>query len=83
MLEGAPTLAIEILSPSNEIEEIEDKTRLYLEYGVKLVWVVNPDSKIVIAYRPDVPPELFNINNAFTANDLLPGFQVPVAKIFS
>jgi Uma2 family endonuclease len=82
-LTGPPALAVEILSPSNDIEEIEEKRRSYLENGVKLVWVVNPYSKIVIAYRPDVPPELFNIKNDLTANDVLGGFRVPVAKLFS
>jgi Uma2 family endonuclease len=41
---------------------VEEKRRLYREHGVALVWVVNPYSKIVIAYRPDALPELFNID---------------------
>jgi Uma2 family endonuclease len=81
-LVGPPALAVEILSPSNDIEEIEEKKRSYLDHGVKLVWVVNPYSKIVIAYRPDAHPELFNVDENLGA-DVLPGFSAPVAKLFS
>jgi Uma2 family endonuclease len=81
MLEGPPTLAVEILSPSYSIDEIETKTRMYLAHGVELVWVVNPYSKIVIADRPEGPPEFFHVENDLTANGVLPGLKVPVAEI--
>jgi Uma2 family endonuclease len=43
--EGPPILAVEILSPSDKQEEIDEKISLYLETGVAIVWVVNPDSR--------------------------------------
>ena len=82
VLDGAPTLAIEILSPTNTIDEIEDKLKLYLETGISLIWVVNPYSKTVTAYQFGCPPELFNVRNELTAPKQLPGFCVPVVELF-
>jgi Uma2 family endonuclease len=47
--EGPPVLAVEILSPSDKQEEIDEKVEveLYLETGVAVVWVVNPRFKTV------------------------------------
>jgi len=83
MLEGPPTLAIEILSPSNTIEDVEEKTRVYRSTGVQLVWIVNPYSKFVIAYRPEGMPELYHLENDLLGNGVLPGFRTPVADLFA
>ena len=82
IIDGAPTLAIEILSPTNTVDEIEDKLKLYLESGISLIWVVNPYSRTVTAHQPDCPPELFNLRHELTAPKQLPGFRVLVADLF-
>lgn len=83
MIDGPPTLAVEILSPSNTIEEVEEKTRIYRQHGVALVWIVNPYSKFVIAYRPEGMPELFHFESKLPGNGVLPGFKVAVANLFA
>jgi Uma2 family endonuclease len=80
--EGPPTLAVEILSPSDKQEEIDDKIAAYLEFGVLLVWVVNPRFRTVCVYRPGAAPELFNEHQELSAEPHLPGFRTPVAAIF-
>jgi Uma2 family endonuclease len=82
MIDGVPTVCVEILSPSNTIEEIDCKIREYLRVGVPLVWVVDPQYETVTVYRPDQPPEMFNVRKSLTAEPHLPGFSVPVAKVF-
>ena len=47
---GSPDLVIEILSPSNAIEDFTRKFRAYEKFGVKEYFIVNPESKDVIAY---------------------------------
>ena len=49
--EGAPTLAVEILSPSTRGIERSTKLRLYASYGVPWYWIVDPDSRVVETYR--------------------------------
>ena len=83
MISGPPALAVEILSPKNDVEDVEEKVCLYRKYGVKLTWVVNPYSETVTAYRPKGSPEFFHAENELTANGVLPGFKVLVAELFS
>ena len=83
LIDGIPILAVEILSPSTTIEEIDEKTDEYRAVGIPLVWVVDPHDKTVTVYRPGSPAETFNVNHELSGEPHLPGFRVPVARIFS
>lgn len=50
---GAPDLIVEILSPSNSKNDIEDKFKLYEEAGVPEYWVIHPLEETLIIYRLD------------------------------
>jgi Uma2 family endonuclease len=80
--EGPPILAVEILSPSDTQEEIDEKVELYLESGVAIVWVINPKFRTITSYRPGTEPEFFNALQELSAEPHLPGFRVPVARLF-
>ncbi|MEO6809885.1 MAG: Uma2 family endonuclease [Isosphaeraceae bacterium] len=80
--EGPPVLAVEILSPSDTKERIDEKIALYFEVGVPLVWLVDPRFRTITVLRPDAEPELFNVLQELTAEPHLPGFRVPVAQLF-
>lgn len=82
-VEGPPTLAVEILSPSDKHERITEKVDEYLDCGVALVWVVDPHFHTVTVHHRDIAPELFNENQDLTAEPHLPGFQVAVKEIFA
>ncbi len=82
-IDGIPVLAIEILSPSDTVEDIAEKVREYLDAGVPLVWEVNPIYEGVTVHRPGVPYETFNVTQELTAEPHLPGFRIPVAEIFA
>ncbi|HME71268.1 MAG TPA: Uma2 family endonuclease [Myxococcota bacterium] len=81
--EGAPVLAVEILSPSDKQEEIDEKVELYLETGVAIVWVVNPRFRTVVVFRAHSAPEMFNEHQELTAEPHLPGFRISVARLFA
>jgi len=49
-IEGAPTLAIEILSPSTRTIDLRTKHRLYAGHGVPFFWLVDPDRRAIEAY---------------------------------
>jgi Uma2 family endonuclease len=83
LIDGVPVLAIEILSPSDVIEEISEKIDDYLAAGVALVWIVNPHDQTVTIYRPGTAPELVNIRQELSGEPHLPGFRVSVAEIFA
>ena len=80
--EGPPILAVEILSPSDTQEEIDEKISLYLETGVPVIWVVNPRFKTVTVYRPDAKPEFYHEEKTIDAEPHLPGFRAVVKSFF-
>ena len=82
LVDGAPTLAVEVLSPNDTEKEINDKVDEYLAAGVPLVWVVDPHDRTVLVYRPGAEPELFNVRHELSGEPHLPGFKVPVAHLF-
>ena len=82
MVEGAPVLAVEILSPSDKQEEIDEKVCDYLACGVEQVWIVNPRFRTVIVYCSEAEPVLFNVHQTLTAEPHLPGFALPLARVF-
>ncbi len=82
VIDGAPTLAVEILSPSDTQEQITDKVRDFLEAAIALVWVVEPVFRTVTVYRPDRKPELFNEDQELMGDPHLAGLRLKVADIF-
>lgn len=82
-LEGAPDLAVEILSPSNTVAEIHDKLVEYFENGARLVWVINPQEKYVLVYRSSQEPDrLLKSVDSLDGEEIVSGFTLPVADLF-
>lgn len=79
---GVPTLAVEILSPSDKVGDVDEKVLTYLDAGVPHVWVVSPTFQTVTVYRPGRPPELCSITGVLTAEPEMPGLSVPLTEIF-
>jgi Uma2 family endonuclease len=80
---GAPDLAVEVLSPTDNPVEVQQKIRDYLEAGTRLVWLFAPRPKTVTVYRPDGSAQLLREHEALSGEDVLPGLTVPLAEIFS
>jgi Uma2 family endonuclease len=81
IFDGPPVLAVEILSPSDTHEDVIEKLSLYHENGV-VVWIVDPDLRSVHVHRPGKEMETFTQSQELTTEPELPGFRVPVARIF-
>lgn len=80
---GPPTLAVEVLSAFDRHRDIVEKIEVYLEAGVPVVWVIDPDLKVVHVHRPNEEPISFNIRQELTAEPDLPGFRIAVADLFA
>jgi Uma2 family endonuclease len=83
LIDGAPVLVVEILSPNDTQDEINEMIDSYLQAGVALVWVINPHDRTVLIYRPGAEPELVNALQELSGEPQLPGFRVPVAQLFA
>ncbi len=79
----APDLAVEILSPSNRAGEIQEKVLEYLTGGSRLVWVVDPKTESVTAYRPSGDIRLLHGDDVLDGEDVLPGFRLTLPDLFS
>lgn len=80
--EGAPDLAVEVISPSNTRRTVADKTRDYLAAGARLVWNVDPRRRTVTVHASDAETLVLTADETLDGGDLLPGFSVPVRTLF-
>lgn len=82
-LETIPEIVVEVRSKNDRANEVRAKKEEYFAAGVLLVWVLDSDDRTVTAHRPNQPPHTLTKSDTLTAEDLLPGFSVPVAKLFA
>ena len=80
---GAPDLAVEVISPSNSVGELEDKIRMWLEAGTRLVWVISPRLSTVTVYRSLTEVETLTEKDVLSGGNIIPGFEFPVAELFA
>ena len=78
----APDLAVEVKSPSNSYAELADKALMWLSYGSREVWMMDPERVTVTRHRPGVQPEMLYEDDVLDGGDLLPGFTIPVWRLF-
>ena len=80
--EVAPDLVVEVASPSESRREVHDKARMWLSHGVRLVWVVHPETRTVDVYRPDRDAVTLAEQDTLDGLDVLPGFTCAVSAVF-
>jgi Uma2 family endonuclease len=81
--QGAPDLAVEVLSPSDSRSEMQSRIAQYLRLGVKEVWFVEPAARRLTVHRPHEPPRVLSERDTLDSGELLPGFHYPVARLFT
>jgi Uma2 family endonuclease len=81
--EGAPDLAVEVVSPSNSASGIQRKALQYMDAGARLVWVVDPAGATVTVYRTRSDIRILAGDEVLSGEDVLPDLQVPVSELFS
>ncbi len=79
----APNLAIEILSPGNTDEEMLRKLHDYFAAGVQLVWYIDTEERKAWAYTAVDRGMEFTADGVLSAGDVLPGFELPLARLFA
>jgi Uma2 family endonuclease len=85
-LEGPPDFVVEILSPKTARLDLEAKRKLYLRHGVRELWIINPDQRAILIYRPEEDPA----NPVATHQEgdeiecpLFPGLRVDTVEVFA
>jgi len=77
-----PDLAVEVISPNDVADELQQKLEEYLKAGVRLVWIVSPRTRAVDVYRPDGSALRLHEKDTLSGEDVIPGFECSVAEIF-
>jgi Uma2 family endonuclease len=80
--DGAPDLAVEVVSPSDTFSEVEEKVDDWLAAGTRMVWVVNPRRRTVTVYRSRTAIAILTPNDVLDGRDVVPGFTCRVGDIF-
>ena len=78
-----PDLAIEVLSGSNTKAEMERKRAECFDAGVRLVWEVDPTTRIVSVYTPDGSVVRLDSSQTLDGGDVLPGFSLVLSELFA
>jgi Uma2 family endonuclease len=79
----APDLAVEVLSPGNTVQEIDEKVAMFFAAGSRLVWVFNPKRRTAAVYRSPLDVRLLGEGDALDGGDVLPGFTLDLSKLFA
>ena len=80
--EVPPDLVVEIVSPNDSYSSVHDKACMWLRYGVRIVWVVNPQFRSVEIHSAG--PSLLRLTEDDTLDGahVLPGFSCTVSDLF-
>lgn len=77
-----PDFVAEVVSPNDEAEALEQKLDEYLRAGVRLVWVVYPNTQVVYVYRPDGTAARKTRTESLDGESVFPGLTLPVEDLF-
>jgi Uma2 family endonuclease len=77
-----PALAVEVLSESNTQNEIDRKLKDLFSTGCLLAWIIDPSSKSAKVYTSAKRFQELDETGVLDGGKLLPGFQLPLAKLF-
>lgn len=78
----APDLVIEVVSPNDLVYEVDEKVEEYLSAGVRLVWVVNPESRIVEVHRANGSVSKLHDPETLSGEDVIAGFSCVIRDLF-
>lgn len=78
-----PDMVVEVVSPDDHYSDIDEKVDIYLADGVRLIWVIDPQRRKATVHTPDSDQPLHLKGDAvLNGRDVIPGFEIPLPKLF-
>ena len=77
-----PDLAVEVSSPNDRTDDLDEKLEDYRKVNVPLIWVIYPKSRTVMVYRIGGSVSLLGETDVLSGEDVIPGFRCPVGELF-
>ncbi|AFZ54507.1 Uma2 family endonuclease [Cyanobacterium aponinum AL20118] len=78
----APDFVLELISKTDSLKDTQEKMQEYIDNGVKLGWLINPEKKEVEIYRQEGEKEVLNNPKILSGEDILPDFTLDLTEIF-
>jgi Uma2 family endonuclease len=79
----APDFVVELRSASDDLEPLQQKMQEYIDNGVRLGWLINPQDQHVEIYRPGRSVEILQSPKSLSGEDVLPGFTLDLSRILN
>ena len=83
LIDGAPDLVVEVLSPSTRKRDLTDKATLYAASGVREYWLVDPRHRGVTVRAFEANTEMTARETGVVCSTILPAFELDVAELFA
>lgn len=80
--EGAPDLAVEVISPNDAYTEVDEKVDDWLRAGTQIVIVVNPRNRTAKIHRSLTEFTPVDINGSLDGGIVVPGWSLPLRDLF-
>jgi Uma2 family endonuclease len=77
-----PDLAVEVVSPNDRVWELDEKVDDYQRAGVRLIWIIHPETRAVDVMRIDGSVSRLRAQDELSGEDVIPGFRCLVAALF-
>jgi Uma2 family endonuclease len=81
--EPIPEFLIEVISPTDDAEKVEEKLAEYFQSTVKVVWHIYPDNEVVYVYTSRKNVKICTESDICSASPVLPDFELTVKELFS
>ncbi|MDJ0577726.1 MAG: Uma2 family endonuclease [Xenococcaceae cyanobacterium MO_234.B1] len=78
----APDFVLELMSPTDNLTTLQNKMKEYINNGVRLGWLINPEDKQVEVYSSGKAKEVLNHPNTIHNDEVLPGLVVELDTIW-
>ncbi len=81
--QGAPDLAVEIISPNDVWNRVLEKIAELFANGTRLAWVISPTNQTILVFHSWQPDRILKVGDLLDGEQVVPGFSLPVAKLFA
>ncbi len=78
-----PDFVIELRSPSDLLSDLEAKMKQWIANGAQVAWLINPEQKTVVIFRPGDEPEVLSLPSSVQGTGVVAGFELVMARVWA
>jgi Uma2 family endonuclease len=82
-IRAAPDLAVRVIAPTDNFEEIETEAEMLQAAGTRHIWIIRPRVRMATVHRAGHELRVLGESETLEAEDILPGLSIRIADLFS